>query len=216
MKTMIAIPCLDQVPTQFCVSLAMLEKEGPTVLATRMSSLVYTSRNNLAADAIKQETDYVFWLDSDMVFPSGTLRHMLQTIKTLDDNTILTGAYFRRLAPFSPVLYDKLDIDPTKGATWTETTRIPDDLFEVEGCGFGCVLMPTSALMDVTAKFGSMFDPILGTGEDLSFCWRARQCGYKIVCDPRIELGHVGHHLISRSLWENYCDYTTQEEQNNG
>jgi len=28
MKTMIAVPCMDEVPTQFATSLAMLEKVG--------------------------------------------------------------------------------------------------------------------------------------------------------------------------------------------
>ena len=203
-KTLIAIPCMDQVPAQFCQSLATLEKTGPTVVAFQVSSLIYTARNNLALMALEQEADYILWLDSDMVFPSGTLRHMIAEIEKQGEDVILTGAYFRRNPPFSPVLYDKLEIDPEKGATWAETTTIPDEMFEVEGCGFGCVLVPTAAVADVSAKYKDLFGPILGTGEDLSFCWRARQCGWKILCDPRIELGHVGHHIITRQYWKDF------------
>ena len=44
-----------------------------------------------------------------------------------------------------------------------------------------------------------MFAPINGVGEDLSFCWRARQCGYKIWCDPSIALGHEIRTIITKT-----------------
>ena len=203
-KVMIAVPSMDMVPMLFAQSLAMLEKAGPTVIMTQISSLVYMARNNLAAGAIENEADYVLWLDSDMVFPSGTLVHLLKVMEEQGEGVILTGAYFRRAAPFSPVLYDKLDFDEKGNAVWTETTKLAEGLFEVEGCGFGCVLMPTEAFVDVSQEFGQIFDPINGTGEDLSFCWRARKCGYRIICDPRIVLGHYGSQVITRGYWEKY------------
>ena len=210
-KIFIAIPCMDQVPVQFCQSLATLEKAGPTAVGFQVGSLVYSSRNNLAIQAIQQEADYVLWLDSDMVFPSGTLRYLLQEVEKHEDDVMISGIYFRRVAPFSPVAYDKLSIDPNKGATWTELLTIPDGQFEVEGIGFGCILMPTQVFIDVQSHFGTMFDPILGTGEDLSFCWRARQLGWKIIADPKIELGHVGHHVISRQYWEDFSAFKTAQ-----
>lgn len=212
MKTLIAIPCMDQVPAQFCQSLATLEKPGPTVVAFQIGSLIYTSRNNLAAEAVRHEADYVFWLDSDMMFVPQTLKYMLQTIQQQKEDTILSGLYFRRVAPFSPVAFSKLDLSEEK-AVWENVKDIPDTIFEAEGVGFGCVLMPTQALVDVQAKFGDMFSPVNGTGEDLSFCWRARQCGWKILVDPTFELGHVGHHVITREFWEDYRAFGAQEEK---
>lgn len=215
-KTLIAIPCMDMVPAQFMQSIATLEKPGPAVVATQVGSLIYTSRNNLAATALQYEADYIFWLDSDMVFPSGTLRHMFKVLEEQDENTILTGLYFRRVAPFSPVLFDTLEFDEDDKCTWAEVKDIPEELFEVGGCGFGCVLAPTQAFIDVSAKFGDMFGPIGGTGEDLSFCWRARQCGYKILCDPKVKLGHVGHQIITDGYWNEYRAYKAQEGKENG
>lgn len=211
-KVLVAVPCMDQVPAQFCQSLATLEKAGPTVVAFQVGSLVYSARNNLAMQAIKQEADYVLWLDSDMVFPSGTLRYLLQELEKHEDDVMMSGIYYRRVAPFSPVAYNKLAIDPEKGATWEELTDVPGEQFELEGVGFGCIMMPTQVFFDVQSKFGTMFDPILGTGEDLAFCWRARQCGWKIIADPKIELGHVGHHVISRSYWEDYRAFQSAQE----
>lgn len=200
MKVLIAVPCMDQVPAQFAQCLATLGKVDKTIVAFQIGSLVYTSRNDLVQIAIKQGCDYIFWLDSDMMFPPNVLTRMFEDLKHGD---IVSGLYFRRVAPFTPVIYDKLDIDDT-GCHYTEPKDIPDGIFEVAGCGFGCVLLPTDIMLDVLEKYGSPFTPINGIGEDLSFCWRARQLGFKIVCDPDIPLGHVGHHVITREYWEGY------------
>lgn len=197
-KTLIAIPRMDSVPTQFRQSLAMLQKEGEVSLAFQMGSLVYTSRNLLGQTAIEMGADYVFWLDSDMVFPPDTLVKM---IKTLEENDLdfLSGVYFRRVAPYKPVLYDEMD---DTGVNHTEFEKIPDGIFEIGGCGFGCVLMKTDILIDVLASEMDMFTPLPRAGEDISFCIRARRCGYKLYADSRIPLGHVGHRIITRDFYE--------------
>lgn len=204
-KILIAIPCMDQVPAPFAQSLAMIRKpDGDDVAcAFQMGSLIYTSRNNLAIQAIQGEFDYMLWLDSDMVFQQDLLIRMKQTMdeKGLD---FLTGLYFRRVPPFTPVLFDQLDIAEDGSCTWTDWKDVPEGLFKIGGCGFGCVLIKTDVLFDVQAKFGEMFNPIANMGEDLSFCWRARQCGYDIWCDPSLVCGHVGYTVINDKFYESY------------
>lgn len=203
MKILWAVPCMDQVPAPFCQSLAQLQKIGECYLAMQMGSLIYTSRNTLATMAIQQEMDYVLWLDSDMVFDPDTLVRMMDTLQK-NDLDILSGLYFRRTAPYSPVLFDKLEVRHDATCSWSEFTSIPDHLFEVGGCGFGCVLMKVDPFIDVQARFGNMFAPIGNTGEDLAFCWRARECGYKVMCDPSILCGHVGYTIINDQYFDKY------------
>lgn len=204
MKILIAVPCMDQVPAPFCQSLAQLQKVGDCVLSMKTGSLIYTSRNSLATTAIQSEADFVFWLDSDMVFKPDTLVRMMDTLKK-NDLDILSGLYFRRVPPYSPVLFDKLDIDGVK-ADYSEYSKIPDDLFEVGACGFGCVLMKTDVFFDVQSKFGNMFAPIGNNGEDVAFCWRARQCGYKIICDPSVICGHVGYSVVDDQFFKAFSE----------
>ena len=206
-KILIAVPCMDQVPVQFAHSLGTLTKVERCVLAMQSGSLVYSSRENLAKEAIKQGADYIFWLDSDMVFAPDTLQRLLADIEEVGDGAIVSGVYFRRVAPFAPVVLSKLEIDDGK-AVWEDVKDVPNEMFDVQGCGFGCLLAPTLAFVDVLTKFGTMFNPIKGTGEDLAFCWRARQCGWRFVADPRIPLGHVGHHVITAELWNEYKQFT--------
>ena len=211
-KTLIAVPAMDSVPTQFAQSLAMLQKVDQTAISFNIGSLVYSSRNELTKRAIEMGADYVFWLDSDMTFDPDTLQRMHETLEK-ENLDILTGLYFRRVQPFSPVLFKTLE--PTEnGFTWSEFTEIPEGLFEVAGCGFGCVLMKTEVFVDVFFKHQHFFDPILGTGEDLSFCWRARDCGYKIICDPSIPLGHVGHQVITRSFFDTFSKVRSDKNAN--
>ena len=200
MKILIAVPCMDQVPSQFAQSLATLNRVDDCTVAFQMGSLIYNSRNALALTAIKAEDDYVLWLDSDMVFPSDTLEKL---IEGRDKGDIITGIYYRRAAPYTPVLYDQLDLSGDE-CKWHSMIDYPEDLFEIEGCGFGCVLTPVRMLINVFNEYGNLFAPIDGVGEDLSFCWRARQMGYKIVADPSIQCGHVGHYTIDRKFYDAY------------
>lgn len=199
MKILIAVPCMDQVPFTFAQSLSTLEKIGECKLAMKSGSLIYTSRNSLAMMAIQMDADFVFWLDSDMVFKSDTLVRMMDTLKK-NDLDILTGLYFRRVPPYSPVLFDKLEQNG-EITEFSEFNKIPDALFEVGGCGFGCVLMKTDVFFDVQSKFGNMFAPRGNNGEDVAFCIRARECGYKIYCDPSIVCGHVGYSVIDDQFY---------------
>lgn len=202
MKILIAVPCMDTVPAPFAQSLAMLKKpeDADCSLAMQMGSLIYTSRNDLAQRAIQMEADYVFWLDSDMVFEPDILIRMLKTIRE-NDLDILTGLYFRRVRPYSPVLFDKLDIRRNI-CSWSEFKEIPEGIFEVGGCGFGCVLMDTSVFLSVQSKHGNCFAPIANNGEDIAFCWRARDCGYKIFCDPSVICGHVGKIIVDEKFFQ--------------
>lgn len=203
MKILIAVPCMDQVPVPFCQSLAQLQKVGECTLAMKPGSLIYTSRNSLAQMAIQMEADYVFWMDSDMVFKPDTLIRMVDTLKK-NNLDILTGLYFRRVPPYTPVLFDQLEMRTKTICAWSEFKQIPDGLFEVGGCGFGCVLMDTGVFLSVQAKHGNMFAPMGNNGEDLAFCMRARDCGYKIFCDPSIICGHVGYSIVDDQFFRLY------------
>ena len=199
-KILIAVPCMDSVAAQFSQALAMLEKEGHCLVSFVIGSLIYNSRNDLAKQAMKFECDYILWLDSDMVFPPETLKHLL---KRLDETgaDLISGLYFRRVAPFTPVAFSELEIKEDI-ATWRDYTGELSGVHDIAGVGFGCVLMKTDMLLDMAATFGDFFGPIGKLGEDLSFCWRARQLGYKLMLDTDLKLGHVGHAVFTQQYYE--------------
>ena len=205
MKVFIAVPSMDTLPALFCQSLALLQRAGDTKIGFEVGSLVYNARNNLARQAIKAEADWVLWLDSDMVFAPDLLQRMLK-VCTENDIDFLTALCFRRKPPYTPCLFERLD-KVGKGASYTALLSVPEGRFQVGGCGFAGVLLSTDVLISVSAKFnGRMFDPFEGFGEDVAFCWRARQCGYDIWCDSDIEMGHVGQTVVTRSYFEAFMN----------
>ena len=215
MKVFIAVPSMDTIPALFAQSLALLQRDCDVQIGWEVGSLVYHARNNLARQALKTDADYVLWLDSDMVFAPDTLQRMLKVCKD-NDIDFLTAVCFRRKPPYTPCLFDRLE-KVEKGASYTALMSVPDGLFQVGGCGFAGVLMSSDVLLSVQAKFnGRMFDPMDGFGEDVSFCWRARQCGYEIWCDSSIEFGHVGNCIVTRGYFEAYNGGSNVSESKTG
>ena len=205
MKIFIAIPTMETVPVQFLGSMLQLQRKYEVKFGIATGSLVYNARNNLARQAVAAEADWVLWLDSDMVFNPDLLDRMLDVCEK-NDISFLTALCFRRKPPYTPCLFERLDQRKDgKGASYTALLSVPEGLFQIEGCGFAGVLMSTDVLISVAAKFnGQMFDPMYGFGEDVAFCWRARQCGYEIWCDSSIEMGHVGSCVVTRGYFEAY------------
>jgi GT2 family glycosyltransferase len=181
---------MDMMPMLFVKSLVGMQASGQVEVTFSAGSLVYDSRNTLARKAIEKGFDRVLWLDSDMVFPAD-LFHILGA--HLDGGMdMVTGLYFSRKRPVRPTVFSKIWMDG-KVARADVVTEIPEQLFEIAACGFGAVMMKTEVLQKVAGEFGMPFSPVLGFGEDISFCMRATHCGYKIWCDPRIRLGHIGY-----------------------
>lgn len=201
MRTLIAVPCMDMVATGFCQSLAMLKKVGDCYVTHVAGSLIYDSRNKIAAKAIQLECDYVMWFDSDMIFEPNTLERLMADIK---DKDFVSGVYYRRSGNYSPVLYKDLIRHEDGTVEAIAFDSIPDEMFTAAGVGFGCVLTSTAMLLDMAAKYKDWFTPNGKLGEDLSFCERARNMGYEIWVDPKIKCGHVGHIIVNEGFFEAY------------
>jgi GT2 family glycosyltransferase len=203
MKTMVVVPCMDMVQTEFCQSLVRMKTIGETRFDFISCSLIYKARTDLGLIALKEKADFVLWLDSDMVFPSDLLVDLMKDIEGRD---IVKGIYHMRRAPFRPVIYKTLKqgLVPAENVSEHYDDYPKDGLFKVDGCGFGCVLMRAGVLQSVVDKYHELFAPLPGYGEDLSFCVRARGCGYEIWADPKIQLGHKAATIVTNETFDAY------------
>jgi hypothetical protein len=102
---------MDMVSARFAQSLTTLKKVGQCTVTFLIGSLIYDSRNKLASMAVELEADYMLWFDSDMVFDASTLERMMKVLDEHPDIDILSGLYFRRGTPFTPVLFSKLEVN---------------------------------------------------------------------------------------------------------
>ena len=198
MKTLIAIPCMDVIETNFTECLTNLRLVGEVEIKYLKASLVYDARNQITRYALeKGGFDYVLWLDSDMTFEPDLMEKMMADIEGEEDGQkkmAVTGLCFGRRPPFRPCIYKKLDVQ-TNGQmvlpvseAWYDYPR--DSMFEVAACGFACLLMRIDVL-EAMGIYGVPFFPVGGLGEDLTFCWRASKLDIKFHCDSRLKIGHI-------------------------
>ena len=195
MRTLIAVPCMDMVQTLFMTSLLSLRRQEDDQVMVCTHSLIYDARNILAQKAKIGGYDRILWLDSDMVFGPDLLEKLSADLDTGLD--MVCAVYFTRKNPVKPCAYEALEVIDGQ-PTSKSVSEIPDGLFEIEGCGFGAVLMNTS----IFGKLDELpFSPIYGWGEDLTFCLRAKEAGFRIWCDGRVKIGHAGISIIDESTW---------------
>lgn len=200
MKTLIAIPCLDYVDVQFVRSLVSMQRVGSTYISFLTNSLVYDARNKLAQQAIDENADFILWLDSDMVFTDTLLKDMFRSIEGKD---FVTAVCHRRRPPFSPCIYKTIKLGLAGDAVTEEYLDYPKDApFEIDACGFAAVLMRVDMLKTILHNDNALFSPIAGYGEDISFCIRAKRAGFKLYCDPKIQVGHVSQTIITSETFE--------------
>ncbi len=200
MKLLIAVPTMDFVPVQFLQSLTALERklkdDGIWFEECIISgTLVYMARDKLAGKAINGGFTHVLWLDSDMVFNENLLEDLQMCKKQF-----VSCCYNGRRPGYQSCIFKSIDLNNVE-----RFEEYPRDPFEIEGCGFGAVLIDVEILKAVMLNFKTCFNPLPQMGEDLAFCYRARSLGYRIFAEPNVQLGHVGHIVIypeDREKWK--------------
>lgn len=204
MRTLIAVPSHDYVHADFLRHLMEMEQVGETAFVNVTNTLIYTARNMIAKKAVELGFDRVLWLDADMTFPYDA---MIKLAGDMDQGIdLVTGLYFTRKEPIVPTLHKEIHwkikedgwIDG--GATFYRDYP-KDSLFEIAGCGFGCVMTSNRILKRMLEKFGSPFYPLMGMGEDSTFCFRATEDGFKLYCDSRVRCGHIGQKEYTEAFY---------------
>jgi GT2 family glycosyltransferase len=182
MKVLMCIPFTGYVPPLAAYSLIPMacqaRKEGIEIgqLPYGMS-LVYIAREE-AAKAMR-DFDYLLFIDSDMTVPVDLITRLVS-----HDKPIVSALAFRRSPGYEPCIFNKL--------TDTEATfyhDYPKGLIEVAGTGMACTLIKREVFEKTPQPW---FFPTKELGEDLIFCKRVREAGFKIYCDTELICGHVG------------------------
>ena len=204
MKTLIAVPCFDMIHTGFVKSFIDLEKPDGTAYAIITNTLIYEARNMIAQKSIEEGFDRVLWLDSDMIIPQDALIMLNADMDTGKD--FVSGLYFMRKPPVNPVVCDNIfrrvkEDGEVESAASSYINYPKDTVFEIAGAGFGCVMTSADLLKRLVERYGAPFTPMMGMGEDLSFCLRATCIGAKMYCDSRIKCGHIGQTVFDEETF---------------
>lgn len=220
-RTLIAVPCMNKVHTDFMKDFVALRRVGDARFGVTKFSMLHDARNTLAANAIQHGYDRVLWIDSDMRFESDLMEKLANDMVVTDetetplyeqdddglvrfDRDYIAALAFKRVQPTEPVVYDSLsELADMKGMYGVHVYRQypPDQIFQVAATGFGCVMTSTRLLKQVWDKFGPPFSYVANLGEDMSFCWKVGQLGIPMYCDSRVKVGHIGEVVFDEEVY---------------
>jgi len=179
-------------------------------------AMIYHSRNTIVKKFLETDAKWLFMMDDDIIPSIGRpawLRSTVHAARNLPDlplqrhilhrligsgKTLIGGAYFGRQEG-APIMCSDRSLD-------AKARAYADVIAPVDWIGTGCLLIHRKVLNDIKEKFlelstqsnGSIpstfdyFSPINSqTGEDVSFCKRAKQAGHQ----PHVDLGTPVFHL---------------------
>ncbi len=176
-------------------------------------ALVYNARRILIEQAIKEDADYVFFLDDDMLLGDGSMRPLYDGLRNSPYTAISGLACMRNLHTRLCVSWTHpegmMDWDAFPGEGRLEANPV----WPVNGFGMACVLIDLKKLKknlghlnpdgdewDPSDDWQNPFLPMKITnpkngkhelmGEDLSFCRRIREGGGKLAIHYYIRPGH--------------------------
>lgn len=177
----------------FAASLTSIQAPPDTSVRWRLGSDRIRGRNTVVREALETGAEWVWFLDDDQAFQSDLLMRLLS-----HEVDIITPVYMQRVSPFAPVVYTDRSDDGTYEPLFLHDYPVDTGLIEVRAAGTGGLLIRTEV-------FDFVAEPWFEYGEaseDLMFCERARDAGYKVHCDLQAHLGHG----TTASIWPTVTD----------
>lgn len=136
------------------------------------------NRNWIAAKAVNSGADYLFFVDDDMILPKEALERLLEANKD-----IIGGVYLTKYEVQAPV-YELLP-----------GTQPEKDIFQVAAIGTGAMLIKTDVFKRLPQpwfKYEWNQNGSVKRSHDWIFCEDARNAGYKVWAEPRLDIKHIG------------------------
>jgi len=166
--------------------------------------MIDDARNGLAETFLATNTEWLFWMDSDMTFPKETLVELFKVAEEKNAK-VVSGVYYQRKGNNFPVLWSRgtesesglvSGMDNNRAATnkYVGSFMFPhpdkQEPFMAHAAGFGCVLVHRS-VFEVLDRPWFKFLP--GTcSEDFYFFINAKEAGFQLWVTPKLDLGHIG------------------------
>lgn len=197
---MVTYPHANTVSQSFCWSMLNMDRKHVTeILPTRgyPGTGLIIARNAAVSVFLRTDNEWLWTLDTDIGFEPDTLDRMLwhanggyQIISGLYSTILETGTlYMDGSQGYKEYPLALRETDDGRFTTYEKY----EGAMEVDAVGAGCLLVHRSVFEGWPSE--SWYDTCQGLGEDISFCVKVRNLGYKILCDTDIKLSH------HKSVW---------------
>lgn len=224
-KILIGIPTDGNLTTEFVDSYVALIFETMRYFDYKAMVMHYfvkgvrtdKNRNQMVDKFLKEDFDYLLFLDSDMTYPRDMFIKYFESGKEL-----IGGVYYKRTAPYHPVLYKFSGNEGTPFSTIDPLTLPADSVVAVDGLGTGGMFIRRSVFdklekagQDPWFKYGDNYHLPYKTANqtthDLVFCKKCREAGVDIFVHTGVKMGHLEHREVTEKDWMEY-----REQEVNG
>jgi hypothetical protein len=178
-------------------------------------AMIYHSRNKIAQKFLETDAKWLLMIDDDIIPCIGRPNWMKSTVpsaRNMNDaplqrhalqrliganKTLIGGAYFGRQEG-APLMCSDRSLEPKARA-------YQDEVAPVDWVATGCMLVHRKVFQDIEEKYPELKSPIPNgefdyfhpinsvTGEDVSFCKRAKESGHQPYIDLGLPVFHVGY-----------------------
>jgi hypothetical protein len=109
------------------------------------SMMADANRNRIAKTFLEETTaEWLFFMDTDNEIPTGGIRRLLDV-----DRTIVSGAYYLKASPFTPVAYWR----QADGRYRPVSNFVKGEILEVDMVGLGCILIHRSVFESIARNY---------------------------------------------------------------
>lgn len=184
----IALPCGEMGRfNAFTYSLATLQFPPETRVGMAKGLSIPRNLNSIFRER-NPEGDWIWMIGDDHVFDQTIVFRMLDRMYQ-DDLDVLVPLCIRRQPPFGTVLFKSQNEEGYHPFGYDE---LPDHgTLEVYACGTAGMLIRERVIRDIEDPWFENADREHAT-EDLEFCRKIREAGYRIHADVDVLLGHIG------------------------
>lgn len=159
---------LIEARTAFSLMVASWHAGVPMQPFLGIGCYIHHNRDVVVRQALENDCSHLLFVDTDVMFHHDAIARLIKR------NVDIVGArYNKRILPVTPTVPQEM----------TDMAEVP--------------FVPSGFLMvncDVFKKIGKpwfSFDA-RSDSDDLYFCNKAIDAGYKVYCDPTIQIGHLG------------------------
>jgi len=163
-------------------------------LAIKWKSEQFRARNSIVSAGLQFGADYIWMLDDDHVFDTGSNRMPtsayeipIKLAQHLEDNEkigVVGALYYQRGAECYPVIMQELDGKPF----FLQHREVANRMQKVDVTGGGCMMIRASVFDKIDQPW---FEPEHQFGTDIQLCKQVRKVGYEVWCDTSLEVGHL-------------------------
>jgi hypothetical protein len=165
----------------FCQALVILGKPEGTRLIWAKSHDVATNCNIICRKFLG---DWVWLIGDDHVFDPDILIRLLE-----HEVDVVVPLCLKRTPPYDPVVYSRQNMQSEYvGADLPES-----GLTQVYAAGQAGMLIRRHVLDAIADPW---FEVQGGANEDLTFCAKIREAGFRIWCDVDVRLGHMNTYTV--------------------